>query len=609
MRFGLVREFNFVLHLELTITKEKLDMRPIKSTLILASLILLCSLASPAAQAGTVHNNKTTAPVPGNSVVTLDTSINGTPNVSIEVTEALALGFDVVINDAATWGSMTLADFASYRAIILGDPSCQLTTGPLAAAEANRTTWSPAITGNMIIIGVDPAVHPDNSTPSKGTELTRKGIAFAAADPTKPGAYITLSCYYATQGTAIPLLLLDQFDTGFVVKQAPSNFNNAHIVATHPAFAGLTDAELSNWNDSVHEVIEQWPVTFQVFAIALNSGTVFTATDGTTGTPYILTRGATVISNIKLGPDEAINPVGTTHTVTATISPVPPPGTPVTFKVISGPNAGTLNPPVGTNASGVASKTYTDTGGAGTDFIVATYVNADGKVQTSNTVKKTWVEEGPKACADVVTREISCKMDGSGAITYTFSVTNNTGQTVSNVLLTPPAGSTFTLSQQQFSVALAPGQTQALTVVVTGVTPGQKVCFTVTLGNFTEPPATKDCSECCCSIEVCFVVPTCDCVQFIDESLQPVKGKPNTFTYTFVIKNPLPTTIEHIYIYAPTGYTMTPSYLPVSIAPGGIFTGTITMTSTPGVKSCFSISFHDKAMKKCCTMRHCIALK
>jgi hypothetical protein len=584
-------------------------MRPTRYHLILASLILLCSLASPAAQAGTIHTNKTNAPVPGNSVVILDTTVTGGAT-SIEAVQALALGFDVVINDAATWGSMTQADFASYRAIILGDPTCQGSTAPIAAAEANRTIWSPAITGNMIIIGVDPVVHPDNSTPSRGTELTQKGIAFAAADPTKPGAYITLSCYYVSQATAIPLLLLDQFDTGFLVKRAPASFNNAHIVATHPAFAGLTDAELSNWSQSVHEVIEQWPVSFQVFAIALNVGSIYTATDGTKGTPYILTRGASVISDIKLGPDNAINPVGTTHTVTATISPVPPTGTPITFKVISGPNLGTLNPPVGTNATGVASKTYTDTGGAGTDFIVATYVNADGKVQTSNTVTKTWVKEETKACAAVVTRELSCKMDGSGVITYAFSVTNNTGQTVSNILLTPPAGSTFTLSQQQFPVTLAPGQTQALTVTVTGVTAGQKICLTVTLGNFTVSPDKKDCRECCCSIEVCFTVPSCDCVEFREESVKPVKGKPGTFTYTFTIKNPLPYKIEHIYLYAPAGNTMTPSYIAASIAPGGVFTGTVTITIvTPGTKPCFFISFHDKALKKCCTMRHCIALE
>lgn len=337
-----------------------------------------------------------------NSVVVLATTVTGGAS-SVEAVEAIALGYDVVINNAATWGAMTQANFASYRAIILGDPSCQTNATPLAAAVTNRTTWSPAVTGNMIIIGVDTAVHTTaGSSGTGGRELTHDGIAFAAADPTRTGAYITLSCYYYSQVTAIPLPLLDQFGTGFVVEKAPSNFNNSHIVATHPAFVGLTDSELSNWNQSVHEIINQWPVTFQVFAIAPNVGSVFTATDGTVGTPYIVTRGATVLTSIQLGPVSATNPVGTTHTVTATISPLPPPGTLVTFKIISGPNVslGTLNPPVGTNAGGMASKTYADTGGAGTDYIVATYTDSAGKVQTSNTVTKTWVTGGTHSCAE-----------------------------------------------------------------------------------------------------------------------------------------------------------------------------------------------------------------
>ena len=43
--------------------------------------------------------------------------------LSIEATEAVAKGFTVDLVDAATWGAMTLADFKSYRAIILGDPN------------------------------------------------------------------------------------------------------------------------------------------------------------------------------------------------------------------------------------------------------------------------------------------------------------------------------------------------------------------------------------------------------------------------------------------------------------------------------------------------------
>jgi hypothetical protein len=65
----------------------------------------------------------------------------------------------------------------------------------------------------------------------------------------------------------------------------------------------------------------------------------------------------------------------------------------VTFTVVSGPNAGKGGTAM-TNASGVATFTYSDTGGAGTDTIKATFVDSAGKTQTSNTVTKTWTGDG-----------------------------------------------------------------------------------------------------------------------------------------------------------------------------------------------------------------------
>jgi hypothetical protein len=43
-----------------------------------------------------------------------------------------------------------------------------------------------------------------------------------------------------------------------------------------------------------------------------------------------------------------------------------------------------------TDTSGHATFTYTDTGGAGTDHIVATFTDATGGLHTSNTVDKNW---------------------------------------------------------------------------------------------------------------------------------------------------------------------------------------------------------------------------
>jgi hypothetical protein len=69
-------------------------------------------------------------------------------------------------------------------------------------------------------------------------------------------------------------------------------WNDAHIVATHPALDGLTDANLSNWSCSVHEAFDSVPSGFLTLAIAEGAGpSQTTFPDGSVGTPYILARG------------------------------------------------------------------------------------------------------------------------------------------------------------------------------------------------------------------------------------------------------------------------------------------------------------------------------
>jgi cysteine-rich repeat protein len=238
-----------------------------------------------------------------NTVLILDSTVTG-GMVSLESMKAIALGFNVELANSTTWASKTTADFASYKAIILGDPTCVDDPSPLVAAEANRTTWSAAITGNKVFVGTDPAYHaPD--TPGAAT-LTEKAIAFAANAPTT-GAYIALSCYYGEASSGTPVPVLDQFGTFTVV--GPGGCPNAsHIIAVHPALAGLTDADLSNWLCSTHEGFVTWPSTFLILAISEDVPSPFVAPDGTTGAPYIVAQGETLspilCGNGKLDPGE-----------------------------------------------------------------------------------------------------------------------------------------------------------------------------------------------------------------------------------------------------------------------------------------------------------------
>jgi hypothetical protein len=168
-------------------------------------------------------------------------------------------------------------------------------------------------------------------------------------------------------------------------------WNDAHIVATDETLSTLTDGTLSNWSCSVHETFDSWPPSYQVLAIAENTeGGTYQAPDGTHGSPYIMSRGADVISDIDLAPLTATNPVGTTHTLNATVThnAVPVVGATVTFTAVSGPDAGPLGSAV-TNAAGVATISYVGIA-PGEDYINATYTPSGGALQTSNVVTADW---------------------------------------------------------------------------------------------------------------------------------------------------------------------------------------------------------------------------
>ncbi len=107
--------------------------------------------------------------------------------------------------------------------------------------------------------------------------------------------------------------------------------------------------------------------------------------------PSSLPCGFTVVG-ITLSPLTATNDVGTSHTVTAKVTDVlgnPISGMLVTFSVISGPNAGATGTGT-TDANGEATFTYSDTGGAGTDTIEASFVNQQQQTVVSNQVTKIW---------------------------------------------------------------------------------------------------------------------------------------------------------------------------------------------------------------------------
>jgi hypothetical protein len=363
---------------------------------------------------------------------------------SNEAQAAVAAGFTVTVADDATWESLTSSEFAAYQLLILGDPSCTTGTAPITAALSNTSTWGSVVNGNIVVIGTDPTFHYDAGIPGAGT-LMKSAVKFAGAQTGKTGLYAALSCYYAfsPDKTVLPLLngiVPDGSLTLIGLNGAGLCFNNSHIVASSPSLSGLSDPDLSNWSCSVHEAFDTYPPSFQVLAIAENFGSSYTATDGTVGSPYILSRGASVISNITLTPMASNDTVGGSQVLTATTlkGGSPQLGNKVTFHVIAGPDNGKTGTGT-TNSAGQATFTLKNSpAAAGVDYINATFVDSASLTETSGNATVTWAtatDTTPPACALSGTvngppKQILISTSDAGSGLKSIAIVSNTNDTV-----------------------------------------------------------------------------------------------------------------------------------------------------------------------------------
>jgi PKD repeat protein len=112
--------------------------------------------------------------------------------------------------------------------------------------------------------------------------------------------------------------------------------------------------------------------------------------------------------SIGLAPAAASLPPGGEHAVTATVTDASGggrPGARVTFRVMSGPNAGASgvcspNPDCTTDVAGQVRFTYQDAGGAGTDQIVASFLADSCASVASAPASVAWVDNRPPVAAD-----------------------------------------------------------------------------------------------------------------------------------------------------------------------------------------------------------------
>lgn len=389
-------------------------------TALLAALALLGAGGAATAQAASTPHS---ALILGSTVATCSATDNKgstcTDTQSLEQQQAELAGFtNVTVVNAATWNSMTTADFEQYQLIIFGDPgNCNIDTmGPGSVAALTAPVWEPAVMstgGNKVLIGTTPTKHYLQGTAPDAPALEEQSLSYAGAVSGATGVYVDLNCAYDTapQGTAVPFLdgLSTQTGTnmfqvmGYDPNPPPALFDpttacdtTVNIVASTSLTSGLTDGSLGPWDCSVHAAFTGFPSDYTPLVLAPSSSgfpSQYCANDVDTnrqacGSPYILISGGgvSVTSDIALSPpsqDAATSPStpgSATVTATVTRGGSPESGKTVTFLVTGGPDKGQTGTGL-TDANGQAKFTVANSGVAGSDTISASFTNDSGNVE------------------------------------------------------------------------------------------------------------------------------------------------------------------------------------------------------------------------------------
>ncbi|MBZ0090585.1 MAG: hypothetical protein K8H90_09430, partial [Thermoanaerobaculia bacterium] len=152
------------------------------------SVLALVNVAVPAHGADVLVYGPSLAPANGGDAVTLGrngaTDAPAGPTVVNEATIATDHGHNVTVVDEATWSGMTPEQFAAYDAIVIGDAGCDFSDGEdLAAVDANKSVWSPVVTGNVAMNTFDAFYHifQDATVEAGARALAGSGIDFAAS--------------------------------------------------------------------------------------------------------------------------------------------------------------------------------------------------------------------------------------------------------------------------------------------------------------------------------------------------------------------------------------------------------------------------------------------
>jgi RHS repeat-associated protein len=242
------------------------------------------------------------------TVLILSTSVNGGTS-SPEAQAATADGYTVTVDSPSTWDSLTEPNFASYSAIVIGDPSTtSCATSVPSDALSTVSKWGPAVTGNVAVVGTAPEYAG-----SSGTTLIDDAIAYAVSGGSgTTGLYLSLNCEYSSAGsnTAVPLLAYVD-GGGFTVQGRSATCPNSGGANTLLAlgisqFTDLQSSSLGPWTSpacSVEETFDAWPSALS--GLGYDAGATpadFTASDGVSGQPYVLVGSTPSTGTLALSP-------------------------------------------------------------------------------------------------------------------------------------------------------------------------------------------------------------------------------------------------------------------------------------------------------------------
>jgi len=115
-----------------------------------------------------------------------------------------ASGNTVTSVNETQWRQMTTAQFASYDAILLTEYAG---LGDSNAANQTKAIWSPAITGNIVVSGMDPGEDTNSGDPNSFvTKICKNAFDFAASGPGTGLVVMYGDDYYAHAGGVLSLL-------------------------------------------------------------------------------------------------------------------------------------------------------------------------------------------------------------------------------------------------------------------------------------------------------------------------------------------------------------------------------------------------------------------